>query len=50
VSANDNIFNISNQILYPLVQGCETKDAKVPVHQSYSLTREAREPTGKIRA
>ena len=29
VSANENIFNVSNQILYPLVQGCETKDAKV---------------------
>ena len=28
--ANDvNIFNATNQILYPLVQGCETKDSKV---------------------
>jgi len=26
---SDNIFNISNQILYPLVQGCESKDTKV---------------------
>ena len=24
-----NIFNAINQILYPLVQGCETKDVKV---------------------
>ena len=24
-----NIFNATNQILYPLVQGCETKDGKV---------------------
>ncbi len=24
-----NIFNASNQILYPLVQGCESKDTKV---------------------
>ena len=29
-SNNDiNIFNATNQILYPLVQGCETKDIKV---------------------
>ena len=27
--ADINIFQASNQILYPLVQGCETKDAKV---------------------
>lgn len=28
-NADINIFNATNQILYPLVQGCETKDAKV---------------------
>ena len=30
-SANNdvNIYNATNQILYPLVQGCETKDTKV---------------------
>ena len=29
-AGNDvNMYNATNQILYPLVQGCETKDGKV---------------------
>ena len=28
-SKSENIFITSNQILYPLLQGCETKDAKI---------------------